>query len=699
MLNKFFIAITEGKEINYLSVVFFTFGFSLLFAKITISLRPSLIKITNSELYHALIRWLLFISILVYFCAFSILSIVKFNAYNMAMVDLGRMDQAIWNTLHGRFLFCTLEFGNACRLIMHSEFIYLLISPLYLLFSSPKTLLILQSLILSLGAVPIFWLSREKLKSYFAAICFSCAYLLYPAIQYGNLLDFHPDMLVTTFLLFSFYYLEKEKWKKYFIFLLLSLMCKEYISLIAVMFGIYILLKKKNKKAGIITFLLGVFWFFLTYKIIPAFLNYGKESTTVDFYAPLGKSISEIIRNIILHPVITFSKVISEYKIATLILLLLPVGFLCLLDAFSLLISLPMLVGLILSPFFSYTNHHNGVIAPFIFIAAINGGQYLIRKFGQRPNNLRQAIGVFVFSGSLLSNLFYGPSPFSLRFWDSRSYRYFDNLHNFKVTGHDRIADKIIAMVPAGARVSASNHLASHLSQRETIYHFPYPGDFRKVDFVLVDFLEYFPFYWIPRQQEIDNLKKLALDDDFTLRFCEDGILLFEKSGSKKEGFYFKASKLKEARPKIKLNAYFNNRLLLLGYDLEDRYFEAGKRYRIVYYWKVLKDFNKDFLYKYFGITENLNREFILIDTFQNEKRQFRLVHLPTYLLYTPKEWHVADIIREEFEFIVPDNIEAGVYRWKIGLYTAPNFYFIQTSPEHLVPETQELYLGAKEFK
>lgn len=682
----------------YLKAIFFTFIISLSAALKILFLKTDLSHFRPPAAYLKVRGWLIWGMITAYVLFLSVLSLLKYNAYNMAMIDLGRMSQAIWNTLHGKFLVGTFEFGNACRMIAHSELIYLLIAPLYLFFPDAKTLLILQTLLISLGAFAIYKLSRRKFSGCFVPLCFSAAYLLYPSLQYGNLADFHPDMLAVTFLLFAFYYLEEKRWPKYFTFLLLSLLCKEYVSLIALTMGIFVILARRNPKAGLITILLGAVWFLMTYKIIPFYLH-GKENMMLDLYAGLGTSIGEVFRTIILHPVDTIRRFITPEKLANLLLLLLPLGFLSLFNLSTLLICLPVLIGLILTPFFSYANHHNGLLIPFIFVSAINAGGYLTNKFSRKFKNIAYALGAFVFTASLFSSIFYGPSPLSWRFWNSLYYRYYGNVHQFKVTKHDRIIDKFVKMIPADAAISVSNHLGAHLSNREIIYHFPYPGDFSRIDYVLVDLLEYFPPEWGPRKDEIDALRELLLDDSFVLLSCEDGILLFKKSGKKEKGCYLKIDKVKDVRPQTLLGGVFDKRLALLGYDLKDKYFMTGKRYRIVYYWRVLNDFKKDFSYTYFDKTEKLNKEYILIDTFRSQKQEFRIIHLPIYILYAPENWEAGEIIREEFDLYFPDDMPTGNYEWRAGLYAAPNFFFIQTENRNLVPGVKEIILGRIEIK
>lgn len=611
----------------------------------------------------------------------------------MAMVDLGRMDQAIWNTLHGKLLVGTFEFGNASRLIAHSEFIYLLIAPLYLIYSDPKTILVLQTFFITLGALPIFWIGYEKTKSYFFGLCFSCAYLLYPPIQYGNLNDFHPDMLATSFLFFAFYYAMRKSRIKYFSFLILAIMCKEYISLIAVMMGIYIF--RKDKKIAIFSFFAGVCWFLITYKIMPILFS-RKENMLIEFYSHVGNSSNEILKNIILHPIKLFLEFTTIDRIINSIALLLPLGFLSFFNLPILLIAFPVFIGLVLSPFFSYANHHNGTLIPFMFISAIYGASYLINRLKYGAKLSTYGVSVFVLSASLFSTISYGASPIAWRFWSKPSYHHWDNLHQFRITKHDKIADKFIKMIPSEASVSASNHLGSHLSHREIIYQFPHPKRFKKIDYILVDILEYFPPSWIPRQEDNKILKDLILNDGFGIKYTEDGILLFEKEYSKKDRFKLSATSIKEiATPAYPVNLNFADILKMRGYDLDLKDFYKGRRVRLTYYWQVLNNFDRKFSYNYFGTTEQLQNNYIVIDKFSNGPAEFRIVHLPIYLLHTPKDWKPGEVIKEEMDFFVPDNIPLGDFSWKIGLYVVPENFFIDTQRINLVPGTKQIDLGA----
>ena len=80
--------------------------------------------------------------------------VLRYNTFIATAFDLGNMDQAIWNTLHGRpFQFTNHGsnwYGYPIRLAQHVEPIIFLLSLLYAFHADPRILLIFQTLALSL---------------------------------------------------------------------------------------------------------------------------------------------------------------------------------------------------------------------------------------------------------------------------------------------------------------------------------------------------------------------------------------------------------------------------------------------------------------------------------------------------------------------------------------------------------------------
>jgi len=176
--------------------------------------QESTLRITNHvSRFTQSQRWLapgiVALLIILYIAVFSALAVARHEAFETLAFDLGDYDQAVWNTIHGRILRLTNVEGLTTRLAMHVEPILLPVSLFYLIYSSPKTLLVLQTVAVALGAWPVYLLAREKMQSEFGGVVFALAYLLFPALESANLFDFHAVTLAPVFLLSAFYFLEE----------------------------------------------------------------------------------------------------------------------------------------------------------------------------------------------------------------------------------------------------------------------------------------------------------------------------------------------------------------------------------------------------------------------------------------------------------------------------------------------------------
>ena len=211
---------------------------------------------------------IVWLSIAAYVLCFGYLSFLKYQSFGYQDFDLAIYSQTLWNILHGSIYSSILGIdflGN------HAGFIVFLIAPLYFVFKSPLTLLFIQSLSLGVAAYPIYLIAKKELNRNIG-LAIVVIYLIYPALGYVNLFEFHPQTLAIPFLIFTYYYFEKENFKMFIIFMSLSLICQENIALIIALFGVYAFFIKKDIKWLLTPFLIGMAWFcIMVFKIIPSF--------------------------------------------------------------------------------------------------------------------------------------------------------------------------------------------------------------------------------------------------------------------------------------------------------------------------------------------------------------------------------------------------------------------------------------------
>src|SRR3989338_1978415 len=206
------------------------------------------------------------ILIMAYTLLFTTIGILRYISLSYSY-DLGVFNQVVWATANGKPFYSSL-FPNNTLLSEHFSPILLLFAIPYKLIPHPMTLLFLQTLALALGAIPVYLIASEKLSSESAGLFMAFAYLLYPALGYLNLADFHEEAFVTPLLLMTFYYFEKEKVWKYLFFMILSLSSKENIPIVIFMFSIYAIIRRKSTRWIITPFVLSIIWFYIAINMI-----------------------------------------------------------------------------------------------------------------------------------------------------------------------------------------------------------------------------------------------------------------------------------------------------------------------------------------------------------------------------------------------------------------------------------------------
>lgn len=410
--------------------------------------------------------------IALYILYFTTASFLKQDNFYTARFDLGNMDQTVWNTIHGRiFEFtdstATQGSGVISRLAFHADFILVLIAPLYLLWDDPKMLLLLQTIVLSLGAVFVYFISREVLRNKTLSLVFAFAYLLYPAVNWVNLYDFHPVALATTFLLAAFYFLIKKRYFLLIFFLILSGICKEQIWIINFLFGIHVLFIHKKRLFGFAISSVSLASFYLlVWKFIPGIR--AEDHFALKFYSDYGESPSMIIRNILFSPDKVIDTILKPDRLEFIKQLFLPLGYLSLLAPIFLIFAVPdLLIDLLSSrsSFHQIYYQYSATITPFLFITAIYGA---LRLTSLVPQITPKIISVVILIFTFISAYSFGPLIFAKKPNDAMFRKNYQN---------SAAVRDYLSSIPEDLTLSTTNDLGAHLSHRIGIFTVPVATD------------------------------------------------------------------------------------------------------------------------------------------------------------------------------------------------------------------------------
>lgn len=401
-----------------------------------------------------------------YAAFFATLGLLKYANFRSSNIDNAIFSQVIWLMSRFKAPVSTIRglniFGD------HMEPMLLFLNPLYWIKANVPGLITLQSVTLSLGALPIYLLARDKLRSRPLAVGVVVAYFLYPALQHLTLGDFHPEALGLTFLLFAFLAADRRKFGWFYFCCVGAALCKEDMILAVLVLGIVVYFLY-DKRAGKIVAIGSLAYFLVAVVLlIPHFATAGYQYS--GRLGQFGKTPTEALKNLVFHPIRSFNILATRQNLRYILDLLLPVAFLAVLAPTYLLPALPAFAINIISNFspqhtivFQYT----AAIIPFIFIATIFGlGR--IQSWAEGSRRQARVVGAVVAIMLLCvtgANIYYGPSPIS-EGWRSLLYR---------SDAHVESIRKGLSLIPKAAPVTAQVYLLAHLSEREKLYMFPQP--------------------------------------------------------------------------------------------------------------------------------------------------------------------------------------------------------------------------------
>jgi uncharacterized membrane protein len=440
---------------------------------------------------------LILVFIAVYALVLSGYTIHMYYGFKTYGWDLGIFTQSLWTTvISGKPFHYTLEtYANPSQDFFGAHFspVLFLMVPIYGVFQSPLTLLVAQSFIIGLAALPLYLIAKDKLKSKLWGLTFASSFLLNPALQGMNSFDFHVEAFVPLFFFFAFYFLDNNQWTKGIIFCLLTLSTIEFAPILTAFLGLYLFVKKgfrgenmspqaraKRISIALMLVIVSIVWLFVALRVIST-INPLKSSGLPGNWNNWGTSLSEVVLNMIRNPIRAIETMANPIgKAYYFAFIFVPVAFLPFLAPAELLLVLPWALAASLSeysPYYQPYFQYFGLIAAQIYIAAVFGAKRLFKIEGLRENHpeSEKKLMVLVLIVSLISCV--AVSPIGLPALSSRA---------IEINSHTQALENVLSLVPSYASVATQNDIEPHLAQRENIFLLTWPMNMN-VDYIVLD--------------------------------------------------------------------------------------------------------------------------------------------------------------------------------------------------------------------
>ena len=435
---------------------------------------------------------------------FSLYLIQKYEFFRTGYFDFGSLVQQAWLVSHGHIT--SFALGRPINLIAGG---------LYAIVPHPETLLVFQSAMLAIGAIPLYALALRELGRRWHAIIFALLYLISAALWGVNQYEYHDMAMVIPLLLLAMYFYASGNLIGYLSSFVLALSSSQLVVVIGLFMAVSFVVdyreSKSKKKLPFVLFTIAASALWVVYLELSVFLPYyGFATFPPNGYTFTGSSqfVNPII--VLSNPSYSITFAWTE-KLRYLVYIFSPVIFLPFFSLRKLLPAFPWLAVVVgyspllgvggVGPVYQLYSNWSSFPLSFVFVSAIYGLKRL-RGRSKDPatdsKRLQQVFGLMLvvtltiaFTAGAFSPI---STPVNLSGGDSTV----PTETNPAVSYHGvwptpvrdyALLNSFVAMIPENDTVLTQNVIGSKLAERlPPVYIFYQPG-YKDVqtDAILID--------------------------------------------------------------------------------------------------------------------------------------------------------------------------------------------------------------------
>jgi uncharacterized membrane protein len=423
----------------------------------------------------------------IFFILVLTFSIIRYESF-LASYDQGLFNQVFWNSIHGRFFQSSissvassassidqeLSYPSYTHLGQHFVIDFLLWMPLYALFQSPVTLIVLQVALIAAAGIVLYFLARHYL-SVPLSIMIVASYYGANGVIGPTLGNFYEHCQFPLFVFSLLLALEKKRWVWFWIFAALTLGIREEAGISLFGIGAYLIVSHRHFRVGLALCVLTFSYVSLiTNAVMPMFSDDNSRLYLGNFFRKFVKtenpSTLELLWAMITQPQIIIEVFFNdlERRIRFLLGLWLPLAFIPIVSLPAwIMSSFPLLVLLVQvynkSATSINTRYTLGVIPLLIYAAILWWSEHPERFKPKLHRFWMGCIGL-----SLLFTLTSNPNQ-ALYFLSPYSFNPFVYQSLTEQLKHAADLQTMLKLIPENASVSTSGYIVPHLSGRRSI--------------------------------------------------------------------------------------------------------------------------------------------------------------------------------------------------------------------------------------
>lgn len=395
------------------------------------------------------------------------------NSLGTATFDLGINNNLIYGGLHGKINQSTVIFPDDPQkyIANHLKLGLYFFLPIYALHPKAETLLIIQSVSLGLGAIPLFLFARQRIPEW-AACVLAFAYLAYYPMHGANFYEMKLVPTAAAFVLTMIWAVDRKRWITAGVFFVMSLLMREDVPVPLAVVGGFLLLSGYRPRAGVIICGISVFWFVLVrFKVMTDAGAWWFPNMYEDLWSEGEKGFRSVLKTLVSNPTFVLEHIFTEKKFWYLMHLLVPIAFLPVRRWYLWAALVPgAILTLLVTNYdppvmfsFQYVMHWS----PYLFVASALAVSAIAKHAEGRARAPAAILAVAVASGALAYN--YSAFPLRDRYLEAGYHKI-----KFGWTAEDekqfQEVKALIASIPKDASVATTERIGAHLSSRVKFY-------------------------------------------------------------------------------------------------------------------------------------------------------------------------------------------------------------------------------------
>ena len=406
-----------------------------------------------------------------YMIFFTLRQHAKFNTYNW---DLGQLDNEFYNALHGHPFRCTPLFrepNNWVELRDHATFSVYALLPLYALHPAASTLLVLQCLLLGLGAIPLYRFAARRLSPPLALLV-TLTYLVYPPMHGAQFFDFHFQPVAAAFILAAIDAFDAKRMRLFWLFFVIALGCREDVSIgFAVLGFLLVVAGYRTREGALVATVSALYFVAMRFFIMPAVGAWGFSDIYKDLIPTGEAGFGAVVKTLATNPLYTLRTLVTPEKLRYTLQIVAPLAFLPLRRRWLAVWLVPGAILTLLTtgygPTLDIGYHYGADFVPYVFpavalaLAALGAAGAGTTEGTSR----RRAAAATLVISSFIATASWGAFPPRRVFHSSYSVISFAP-PTAQERRRGKALDAAMRLVPKKAILAASDRELSHVSNR-----------------------------------------------------------------------------------------------------------------------------------------------------------------------------------------------------------------------------------------